>query len=552
MLNGVESVLRLKQGSDSAETIFGAVPKDLPWNIVKDLQQDKTGMRKWQDGMIIVLPIVKSKQGEIVVWQVWILNSVPEISALPERVEEIRKAGAGFEQAELSRPSKASENLVQSPAIKSVLQRIASVKHSKKSALLKVFADEIVQAGLADQAVVAFSKSSQLSKISRKNLAVSNDALEAIKDELGRFLNSFRSEEPVSRAIEFSETHDENWESGIIMEMVEGKEVIVDTVSTNEAGLCFILIDPSQDGADKYQDELISLRNYYKSARPYLHSHKATLWQKFRWPLVGAIALGFLIFSLLPAPFKVSATVLTEPKEAAVYALETPAILDSVSVSPGDVVQTGDLIARLRSADLESQLADAKLQFSIEELEGKAALAENKYGSFVISEQRKEVENARIKMLEKRIEALTVRATEDGQIISSIPAGRAGSFIDQGMEIAKLQPSDGFTAALDFNKIDAPLVQEGQTGTAFFRGVSTKEFALQILHPVAVTPTEDGLSFRLIARADIVDGQNSDLIVGLSGFAKVEVGTRPRVLSWSRFVREFVREKLWIYLNLKI
>ena len=552
MLSGVKSVLRIKQDKSSAESVFGVMPKDVPWAMIEELKGDKAGVRKWRDGMLVVLPVVKSKSDDILVWQVWILGDVPEISVLPQRIEEIRKASAGFEQAWMKKSGGSKAAQASSSAIDTVLERVATVYKAKKSALLKVIADEIVKAGLAKQAVVAFSKSAAKTRIPRRHIAASNEELEVIKDELRRFIPQLRGEEHQARTIDFSQTSDEDWESGVLLEMVESKKAQFDILPDNTPGLSFLLFDPVENAEQKLEQTFSSLRNYYKSTRPMLHSKKATLWQKTRMPLVGCIVLGFIIFSLLPAPFRVSATVFTEPKEAIISSLETNAVLEQVFVSPGDDIKKGDLIASLRSADLESQLADAKLQLSVEDLEGKAALADNQYGSFVISEQRKEIEVARIAMLERRIEALQVKATEDGSIISAIPAGRAGSFINQGVEIAKLQPTNGFRAAMDFNKIDAPLIKAGQIGTAFFRGASTENFDLVVEHPVALTPTEDGTDFRLISRAVILDTSNTDLIVGLSGFAKVDVGQKPRIMIWSRFVREFVREKLWIYLNLKI
>ena len=74
---------------------------------------------------------------------------------------------------------------------------------------------------------------------------------------------------------------------------------------------------------------------------------------------------------------------------------------------------------------------------------------------------------------------------------------------------------------------------------------------MRVLHKTSVVADAQTTDERLVARGRIMTPDAARLTVGLSGFAKISVDTRPRFQVWSRYVAEYLKEKAWIYLDLR-
>ena len=82
--------------------------------------------------------------------------------------------------------------------------------------------------------------------------------------------------------------------------------------------------------------------------------------------------------------------------------------------------------------------------------------------------------------------------------------------------------------------------------------MSSEDFTFDVSQPAVHLFDETSQSTRLVARGVLQTGPQERLIVGLSGYAKVEIGTAPRITVLTRYVTEYMREKLWLYLNIQV
>jgi hypothetical protein len=102
---------------------------------------------------------------------------------------------------------------------------------------------------------------------------------------------------------------------------------------------------------------------------------------------------------------------------------------------------------------------------------------------------------------------------------------------------------------VELSRMDARLVTVGMSGTAYFRGLSARSFAVEILGPPStVTQPQTGQSsIQTMASISAPEG----VIVGMTGFLRLEGPTAPRIVGLGRYVTEFIREKAWTYLGLQ-
>ena len=66
---------------------------------------------------------------------------------------------------------------------------------------------------------------------------------------------------------------------------------------------------------------------------------------------------------------------------------------------------------------------------------------------------------------------------------------------------------------------------------------------MQVQAPDSPTP-------RLQIKARIAAEDQSDLVHGLEGFAKIDTGQAPRIVGLTRPLREYLRVSLWKYLGI--
>jgi multidrug resistance efflux pump len=551
-MNEQIAAFRWTNENPSWNYLSGPADSTPPQDYLDSLRSDKPQMRKVAGKLYVVFPVLKSQSGESSGWHMWHLPQIPVISELPSRIEELRQFSQIIETALVKGQLGIATGENRDPAgdpVTILLDRIAPFGRPRRKALLKAIADSIALSGLADAAaVMVFGANAR--KPASRTMGFSTDERLKFRDEY-RYLATARR--LPNEALTCIEGRAENWELGSFAEMQAADSVALHLPPKGTSGLGYILTDTDPAvGEGQLRIELDRLTNLYTTTVN-AKWHKGLAGRRIVRRAVlcgGAIAL--TVWLVLPAPLRVTATVLTEPAQSVVEALAEDAFLRQVEVRAGDRVDAGDVIALFSSITLDEALADAHLGLAIEELRAQAALSDNNYGEYAISESRAKMELQRLHQIQKRQERLVMRAAFSGQVISALSSSTVGAFLNVGTEIARVQPQAAFQITLDLASLDAPPIQPGQIGSVWFRGMSGEEFEFEVIQPAVYTFDEAAQTDRLVARGALRGGDQDRLIVGLSGFAKVEIGQAPRIQVLSRYVFEYAREKLWLYLNIQI
>lgn len=511
------------------------------------LRSEKPQMRKFNGALFVAFPVRKATTGEPSAWHLWVLPNVPDLAALPSRIEELRQVSQTLERALVQQfPVQAPNDPSGLTELDRLLERTEPFGRPKRKALLKAIAETIVEAGVADAAAVMVMPEGNRKPPSRQ-IAFSARNLTTYRDEYRHLAKSRRKfDQQVSETLDRTS----DWEITSFAEMQAQETVALHLPSQQTAGIGFILTNPtSPDSLSVHLERFSKL--YAMITNTKWRKENSTKKVIMRSITFVAIAL-VMTWLIMPAPIRITATVLTEPVDSIVEALPEDATLREILVQAGDTVAPGERIAVFTSSGLDEQVTDAELRVAIEQLTSQAALSENDYGAYAISEKQIELETKRLQQLEQRRNDLVLTSQVSARVISALSTAERGAFLGVGTEVARLQPENTYQITLDLASLDAPTIKPGQTGTVWFRGMSGEEFNFEVTQPAIyiLDPTTD--IRRLVARGVLTAGPQDRLIIGLSGFSKVKIGEAPRFVVFSRYLTEYIREKIWIYMNIQI
>ena len=528
MLEHLSAVLHLPSGDAPPEPVFGALPAEVTVAALLAMRGGKPSARKEGGKLVIVVPVAEA-------WRAWVFDHVPpvtELAGLIERVEGLTRA----------MPSSAAPAAEKLRAVPVLLERFARAGRLRRKGVLQSLVDGIAETEAARAAIAFPVGRRRLGRMtySDRTLAPRGDELRA----LARQARAAGTSPLIARAGDLEE---DALDAALLAKAFEADTVAIDLPPLNAKGYGLALIDPAP-GAEAEMGALrdmvsLSLRDRTKAPAP----------MALRFRRMAALA-GFaalVAYLAWPAPRVVTATGLSQPAEAVSVALHFDAFLAGMRVAVGQEVAEGDLLADFLAPDLEERRSETALQIAVEEVAAQSALAQNDYGAFVLAEQRIAAQQRRLDNLEARLERLGLRAPVSGTVVDAMGRGTSGAFIPTGQQVALIQEDARFALTLNVLRVDAPMISEGQRGEVYFRGISGESFDFRVTTPVMIERNPDTGEERLTARAVIETEDQSRLLAGLSGYARLEAGTAPRGLSFARYAIEYVKVKAWTLLGLR-
>ncbi|MCF2872358.1 hypothetical protein L0664_14885 [Octadecabacter sp. G9-8] len=251
------------------------------------------------------------------------------------------------------------------------------------------------------------------------------------------------------------------------------------------------------------------------------------------------------VYLAMPAPVYVSNFAEARASQSVTVALPFGAFLEKSMVRPGQVLDAGEVAAVLRSPEIENGIAEQKVSYALEQINAQDALNAGDYGEFQLAEKRAEIALLLQQQLESRQAQLTVTAPVASRVVTALPDGDRGNFLSTGTPVVVLQPKAMFDLLIDVSDRDSALVQAGQSGHVFFRGLSDETYPFETLSTATLTTVPETGETRSVVRARILGADQSDLLVGLSGFAKIETRTAPRIVGLTRPLVDYIRLTLW-------
>jgi biotin carboxyl carrier protein len=509
---------------------------------------EKPNLRKLGDRLVIVVPLAEA-------WQAWVFDQMPPVPELPGLVEQIRVAGpklvAHRDTVKVLPPQpettvtfaggQPADAVDEGGAALVVLQRLGDGPGRKAKNVLQIVANACVEAGICQMAVVAGSRAGKL-----KPLVASDTSAGPILDEIRHVLRQVTQDETRVLRVGKDTLDEHDLDPALLHDMLGQGDLVIAVPGTSDHGYA-LMLSGAVPKAEAQVAGILSAVNAVLPTQP-PHPLKAKL---IRGALAAA-AIGAVVWLAMPTAMTVTANAVSHPAQARVMALPFDAFLETVRVRVGDTVELGDPIATLRAPSLSDQRAEIALQISVEQVSAQSALSANDYGAFVLSDQRIAQSQQRLDQIDARLEMLNLRAPVAGRVVQTLGQEVAGTYQATGETLAMIQPEARFVTALTVARVEAPLLQPGQRGSVWFRGISGQTWDFEILSaPMQrVDPTTGEET--LVAQARIPGSDQARLFAGLAGFARIETGETVRIAALTRYAREYLRMKLWTWFDFQL
>nr|WP_321455782.1 efflux RND transporter periplasmic adaptor subunit [uncultured Cohaesibacter sp.] len=526
--------------------VHGHFPETIDISALAKGLSDKPSLKRFGDDLLIIIPGLDGN--EQATWCAWLFDHVPPVNELPALIDVLSNLGKAVfaSSPDGVEPVLASEQQKSSKAVPSgtflqTLKDLSGLGALARSKYMKRFAESVSLNGVAKAAFLVHCKSKKCGSV-----IVSDQSLIGFSDEVAQLVSSRRKEVSVEEVFSANSEDEDHLLEATLAEAIAAENLHLFVPALNENGIAIVLVGAVKPAKGELEPfaELANLGLRQKKSRK--DKQNKRFWQIVSFGAI--LALG--IYLLMPAKLIVTASALSLPQTAQSVNLSFDSYLQEMNVDVGDKVTQGDELALMTAPGLEARHSEVTLQISVQEMSGKAALAQNDYGSYQLAMQKLETQKAELTQIEQKLDQLSVRAPLSGTVIRTLGRDSLGRHVSTGQPLVIIQPDDHFAVALTLSDVDAPLVKPGQKGAIFFRGLSDRTYSFTVQTPVYVETNEQSQAEQLVAKASIDQPGEGRLIAGLSGFARLEAGSDLHIFVLTRYAVEFIKVKAWTYLGL--
>lgn len=255
-----------------------------------------------------------------------------------------------------------------------------------------------------------------------------------------------------------------------------------------------------------------------------------------------ALLLAFLLFGRLP--YRVEAPFILRSDDVKYMPAAHDGYIDHVEVRVGDRVDKGDLLLTLDTRELllEESAAIANLNRYAREAEkarAEKALAEMKISSALAAQAR-----AQLELIRYKLEHSEVRAPFAGIVVEGELDELQGAPVNKGDVLFKVARLERMYVEFEINERDVHELENGFPGEISFVSQPQLEFpvTLERVDPVSQA-SEEGNTF--LGRGVLPPEKAEWWRPGMSGIAKIDVGSRNVLWILTHRTIDFFRMLLW-------
>jgi hypothetical protein len=304
-----------------------------------------------------------------------------------------------------------------------------------------------------------------------------------------------------------------------------------------------LVIDPANDAATNLLSAidmpLASKLIAVERLQPTLIQHALrgftnSLWNSRWYVLVCGLVILTLIM-MLPMPYKVTAVVELQPIKQRFIAVPIEGSLQSAHVRPGDIVEQGDLLARINPREIEYELAIIRAELNRAKQEKKGLLAQHDVAGSKIAGLETDRLQMRSELLQYQKDNLEIRSPIGGMVVSGDLKQSEGMPMARGDTLFEIAELGHMVAEIAVPENDIAHVREGMQVEFFVNALPNDVIGGTIsrLHPRSQLRDHDNV---YIAEVRVVDPTNV-LRPGMRGRAKI--WSDPHTLMWNLFHKAY-------------
>lgn len=263
--------------------------------------------------------------------------------------------------------------------------------------------------------------------------------------------------------------------------------------------------------------------------------------------LVVALVIGLLLFIMIYSPmFKVSAPFHFVPTVKRDIAAPVEGYIEDVMARPGDEVVAGQVLATLKTTELNQKLIKARTEANTREREAAKYYADGKQAEREIALLQARMALDEASYLQQQIEKHSIKAPIDGVVLKGDLRDKRGSPVKMGDILFEVGQQDQLEAELEVAERDVQELKANQGGYLATTALpnETYRFRVSRIVPVGEPAGQGGDNvFKVYAE---METQGSDWAPGLGGEARVEIEPRPLAYHWTHRAVKWIKLKLWL------
>ncbi len=260
--------------------------------------------------------------------------------------------------------------------------------------------------------------------------------------------------------------------------------------------------------------------------------------------LVAVAALAVAVFfTFATGEYRVSADTALQGAVRRVLVAPFNGYVTEADARAGDVVEKGQLLARLDDRDLRIERLKyvsqrAQLQRQVQE----AMAAYDRAKVKILSAQIDQV-NAQLELVESQLARTNIKAPFRGVVASGDLSQMLGGSVQQGEVLFEVAPLNAYRVILQVDEHDIDDIHVGQHGTLVLSSLPDEHLPFVVSKVTPVATAKDGANrFRVEAALEHVSPR---LRPGMEGVGKIDVGERKLISIWTHGLRQWLRLKLW-------
>jgi putative peptide zinc metalloprotease protein len=275
--------------------------------------------------------------------------------------------------------------------------------------------------------------------------------------------------------------------------------------------------------------------------------------------ITGAVSVVLLAGATLPSlPVSVQGDFALEPRSAGIVRASEGGIVERILVREGQQVGADEVLAVLRNEELEWKLRSRRISSDLIAHELAAAMQRGEAATLAKKESEREQLLDTIRVLEQRVDALTLRSPSVGLVMTPRLKDWIGSFIRVGEIFCEVSGSSGLIARVPIRDSRLEEIQPGQKVDLLFASYPYKEFRGEVLALAPASkwletngegiPEEEGNLESDYANFEVIIGlvEAADrLREGMSGTARIDVGRSTVVGRAARAIRRWFGSRIW-------
>ncbi len=264
-----------------------------------------------------------------------------------------------------------------------------------------------------------------------------------------------------------------------------------------------------------------------------------------RWRGLMAASIGALLAIpiFVNGDYRVTADATLEGAVRRIVASPVDGFVAEAPTRAGDVVEEGQLLARLDDRDLELERLKWISEGNQFRREYREAMAEHDSTRVTILKARLDRATAQLALTEERIARARIAAPMAGIVVAGDLSQSLGAPVEKGENLFEIAPLDAYRVTLEVDERDIGQLAPGQPGRLALVGLPDRHLDFRVERITPIAKQADGRNFFTV-EAQLSDSPTL-LRPGMDGVGKIDVGQRRLAWIWTHRLIDWLRLLAW-------